>query len=196
MVTPSAAAPRRRLGAWLLLLALLWAGGTPWLFSDGALSVYVDMVVLYVGAGLLGAAALATLIVGGSLAGQTKPIGWRRWAPLAATAVVVAVVPSLCRYGAPLSIRLTWSEPALLAASRDDSRGAHPAARTATSVVWIGAFRVWQIDRQAGVTRFTTGACGLAERCGIAHVPQGTPTPTDDLSYKLVRAPWWAFEQR
>jgi hypothetical protein len=161
-------------------------------FSDGAISVYTDMVALYVGAGIVGTAALVALIAGSSARrGAPRLSGFQRWGPLALTLVVVAIVPSLCRYGVPFEVRLRRSEAALIAAARETPRGARAAGPR-----WIGLLRVEAIDTVGGATRFFTGSCGLAERCGVAHSPDGQPPLADEALYKQVRGPFWAFELR
>ncbi len=187
ILTPAAAGPRRW-GTWLLLLTLAWATATLWSFSDGALSVYVDMVVLYLGAGLLGIAAIVTLVAGSVTKSGERARGRGRWVPLTVTGVVMAVVPSLCRYNVPFKARFASSEPALLAAVKEGAPASAPR--------WIGLFRVQHVDAAGGATRLTTGACGLAARCGVAYVRGGRPTVTEGATYKPLHGPWWLFEQR
>lgn len=189
MTPPVPAVPRpRRWALWLLLLTGVWAVGTMWLFSDGAISVYLDMVWLYLGTVVIGTAAIATLVA--SSAGQDRTRRRRRLlVPLALTGLIMAVVPSLCRYDMPFSTRFARSEKALLAAVQSK-----PLA--ATTPRWIGWLHVRQVDDVGGTLRFTTGGCGVSARCGIAHNQHGRPEPTEGASYKPLRGPWWAFEQR
>lgn len=172
-----------------MLLALAWAGATLWLFSDGATTTYGDMVVLYLGAAFVGTAALVTLIAGSASSARAGGTGRKRWLPLVLTLLLVALVPSLCRYALPFRARFALSEAALLAAARGES----PSSEGPT---WIGWLAVRHIDEAGGATRFTTGTCGLSARCGVAHAPDGRPQPTEGASYQPLRGPWWLFEQK
>jgi hypothetical protein len=186
MNPPSPASARGRRGAWLLPLATLgWALGTLYAFSDGAISIYTDMLILYLGASAVGVAMLVTL-VRGSRPGRTRG---RRWPALVATLVILGIVPSACRYGWPFAARLALSREALTAAVKAGD------ARPGT----IGQLHVEAVERSGAVTRFTTGSCGLGERCGIAYSPEGTPPFEEGLTYRpLPRAGagWYAFARR
>lgn len=184
----TAAARQRSWELPLLLLTIIWAGATLWFFSDGALSVYVDMVMLYLGAALLGTGAIVTLVAGSASRRGARPTGPQRWLPLAVAGIIMAAVPGMCRYGIPFSLRFALSERALSAAVEDMPNTNTPR--------WIGLFQVQQVDHAGGAARLTTGACGLAARCGIAHEAKGRPQPVEGASYKALSGPWWLFEQR
>lgn len=187
MSAPARSALRARTAPLLGLLAAAWAAATVLLFSDGAVSVYVDMLVLYLGAALLGVGLLVVLVAGGSPpGGGAAP---RRWPWLVFSLLWLASVPSACRYGWPFKVRFGASRPALEAAAADRAGPVH--ARR------IGLLAVDAIERADGVTRFVTGSCGLAELCGVAYSPGGAPAHVEGIAYKpLGHAGWWAFSRR
>lgn len=178
-----------RLGVWLVLLTVAWGAGTLLLFSDGAVSLYVDMVALYVGAVVVGTAALVTLIAGSVSRPGNPPGAPRRWLPLAITGLVMAIVPSLCRYAVPFSVRFSLSEQSLLAAVQQ-------ASSSEVKPGWIGWFDVRHVAFEGGTMHLTTGVCAVNARCGIAYKADGRPSPTERTAYKAFRGPWWLFEQR
>lgn len=170
-----------RLG-WLAALVTGWAVAALSRFSDGAISVVPDMVVLYVGAAGAGMTTLVWIIAG-SARRAAAPDGRRRWPWLLYAAVLIAVVPSLCRYGVPFRARLAASEAALVDAAR---------AAVATGPRWIGLLRIDRVEIVGGVPRFHLGACGLSERCALAYSPDRRPQPfTDGERYQRLRGPWW-----
>ncbi|MCG5052888.1 MAG: hypothetical protein KA712_08005 [Myxococcales bacterium] len=180
---------RPHFGLWLVLLTFAWGAGTLLLFSDGAVSLYVDMVALYVGAVVVGMAALVTLIAGSVSRAGNPPGAPRRWLPLATTCLVMAIVPSLCRYAVPFSVRFSLSEQSLLAAVQH-------ASSLQVKPGWIGWFDVRQVEFEDGTTLLATGVCAVKARCGIAYKADGRPSPTERTAYKAFRGPWWLFEQR
>lgn len=173
---------------WLAGLVTTWALLSLYVVSDGAISVSVDMPVIYVGGALSGMATLGFTIAGSiNRVGPPRQQG-RRWPWLLSAVTIIAIVPSLCRYNIPLKARLALSRQALLEAARTTARNAH-----APDPRWIGYFHVNRVDTVGSTTRFLTGSCGLADQCGVAHSPDGEPPGTRQDRYQKITGPWWSF---
>ncbi len=173
--------------AWLALLVTIWALSSMYLVSDGAISVALDMPVLYVGGALAAMATLGFTIAGSMNRQGASPTRGRRWPGLVYAVAVMAVVPSLCRYGFPLKARLYLSRHALIEAARQTPRGLRSDLPR-----WIGLLHVTRVDTVGPATRFRTGACGLADECGVTYSPQGEPAGTRQDRYQNIAGPWWA----
>lgn len=196
MPTPASPWPPGHLG-WLAALVTAWGASSLYLFSDGAIAMAPDMLVLYVGAAVVGMAILGWIIAGS--VGQRDRQGasgqahrpHRRWPWLAYAFLWVAVVPSLCRYAVPFKVRLGMSERALIQVAQHSG----PDAR-AQLPGWIGWLHVSRVDAVGPTTRFFTGACAFGDECGVAYSPGGEPPRVPHERYERLRGPWWAVVAR
>ncbi len=181
----------QRLG-WMVALVVAWGVWSLWLVSDGAVTVVPDMLVFYVGAALMGVTMLGWLVAGSVRREEAPAETRRRWPYFVCAGLVVAVVPSLCRYGTPFQARLGRSKAALEEVARRTPRGFRSAAPR-----WIGLLLVQRIDTAGTATRFFTGACALGDLCGVTYGPDGEPPAVGRDRYLLLEGPWWSMvEQR
>jgi hypothetical protein len=180
----------QRLG-WMVTLVAAWGAWSLWLVSDGAVTVAPDMVDLYAGAALMGMTMLAWLIAGSVRRQGAPPDTRRRWPYFVCALAVVAVVPSLCRYGTPFRARLERSKAALEEVARRTPRGFRSDAPH-----WIGLLRVQRIDTAGTATRFFTGACDLGDVCGVTYGPDGVPPAVGRDRYKQIEGPWWSMVEK
>jgi hypothetical protein len=170
---------------WLTLAATVWAVLTLWLFSDGAVAVAPDMIVLYVGGAALAFGTLVTLVTGSTVR-WSRPR--RRWVALAYPVFLIALVAPACRYGAPFAARFALGRVALDQAAVQASSGEAPSGPR-----WIGTFRVARLERVGDAARFTIGPCSIDEDCGLLHRQQGEPPRRPGESVQHLAGPWWRF---
>ncbi len=173
---------------WLAALVTAWGLASLYMVSDGAVSVLPDMLVLYVGGALAGMATLAFTLAGSIRRDGVPPARGRRWPWAVYAVVVIAVVPSLCRYGLPWKARLAGSRRALIEVAQHTPRGSRSDLPR-----WVGLLHVKRIDTAGGATRFLTGSCGLMEDCGVAYSPDSEPVATGRDGYQQIAGPWWSF---
>lgn len=176
--------------AWLAVLITVWGLASLYLVSDGAVAMAPDMLVLYVGGALAGMATLLFTILG-SIRRSVAPMGrGRRWPWMVYAVVIIALVPSLCRYGVPFKVCLALSRDALIQEAQQIPRGARVDVPR-----WIGLLPVKRVDTAGTATRFLTGSC-LVDDCGVAYSPDGEPPHTGRDTYQHLTGPWWSFVLR
>jgi hypothetical protein len=175
---------------WMVALVVAWGAWSLWLVSDGAVAVAPDMLVLYVGAALMGVTMLAWLVAGSIPRKGVPAETRRRWPYFVGALLVVAAVPSLCRYGTPFQVRLGRSKAALQEVALRTPRGFRSDAPR-----WVGLLRVQRIDTAGTATRFFTGPCDLGDLCGVTYGPDGAPAPVGRDRYVPLGGPWWSMAQ-
>ena len=101
----------------------------------------------------------------------------------------LAVVFFGVSFNAALWLRVETSRGPLEAVAADVRAGETP-----KTPLWVGSFRVREIDAAGDSVRFIVGE-SLLDDFGIVHSPSGEPPVVGEDSYQHLGGDWWAWER-
>lgn len=169
--------------------AFLWGSVALVSASDGVSAL--DYIFYFFGGLAFGAVTVATAVVllGRGLRKRERLIKILPY-PFVIQLVFLVIVFVGVSFDLAFAARFAASRSALEMAATDTRSGTGPRAP-----VWIGLFRVSEIDKAGNAVRFIIGECGLADKCGVVHSPDGAPPVVGEDWYVPMKGFWWGWRR-